>query len=123
MNIEDFRAYCLSKTGAEEGFPFDEQTLVFKVAGKMFALCALEHQPISVNLKSEPEYSIELRERYPDVILPGYHMSKLHWNTILLEANLEMKMYTDLIDRSYRLVRQGLKKSLKQELEDMESDD
>ena len=97
MNIEEFREYCLAKKGVTESFPFDEQTLVFKVMGKMFALSGLEHQPSKANLKCDPEQSIDLREEYDGLITPGFHMSKLHWNTVELEMNLPHKLLLELI--------------------------
>jgi len=115
MNIEEFREYCLAKKYVTESFPFDEQTLVFKVAGKMFALSGLEHQPSKVNLKCNPEKSLELREQYSDVI-EGFHMSKKHWNTISIESNLSNKLITDLIDHSYDLVIKGMPKKKQKEL-------
>ncbi len=116
MNIEEFRNYCLDKKGVTESFPFDEQTLVFKVMGKMFALSGLEHQPAKANLKCDPERSIVLREEYDGLITPGFHMSKLHWNTVELEMNLPHKLLLELIDHSYELVIKGLTKKLKEEL-------
>lgn len=116
MNIEAFRDYCLAKKGVTESFPFDEQTLVFKVMGKMFALSSLEHQPSRANLKCDPERSIELREEYDGLITPGFHMSKLHWNTVELEMNLPHNLLLELIDHSYELVVKGLTKKLKEEL-------
>ncbi len=107
MNIEQFRDYCLSKKYVTESFPFDEQTLVFKVAGKMFALSGLEHHPVAVNLKCDPERSIELRTDF-DAIVPGYHMSKKHWNTITIEGNLPNNFIKELIDHSYNLVVKGM---------------
>ena len=98
MNIEDFRNYCLAKTGSEETFPFDQKTLVFKVMNKMFALTGLEHYASRVNLKCDPERSVELREEYPDDILKGYHMSGLHWNTVIFEGNLDDRFLFELID-------------------------
>ena len=83
MNIESFRAYCLEKKGTTEGFPFDNQTLVFKVLGKMFALTNVEGFE-SVNLKVNPEYGVELRDRYTSV-LEAYHMNKKHWITVVME--------------------------------------
>lgn len=97
MNIEHFGNYCLSKKYVTESFPFDEVTLVFKVANKMFALSGLEHHPATVNLKCDPEKSIELRAQYSDVI-EGFHMSKKHWNTITIEGNLSNKLIEELID-------------------------
>jgi len=115
MNIEQFRNYCLSKKHVTESFPFDEVTLVFKVANKMFALAGLEHHPSTVNLKCDPEKAIELRAQYSDVI-EGFHMSKKHWNTIIIEGNLSNKLIEELIDHSYNLVVNGLTKKLQKEL-------
>lgn len=115
MNIEAFRAFCLAKKGVTEGFPFDGNTLVFKVMGKMFALAALERLPPQVNLKSDPEYALQLREEYDGAIIPGYHMSKVHWNTILLEQ-VPPQLITHLINHSYDLVVSKLTKKLKEEL-------
>ena len=115
MNIEEFRDYCLSKKYVTECFPFDEHTLVFKVANKMFALSGLEHQPATVNLKCNPEKSIELREEYSDII-EGFHMSKKHWNTIIIEGGLSNDFIKKLIDHSYDLVVKGLTKKLQKEL-------
>ncbi|MGB5435406.1 MAG: MmcQ/YjbR family DNA-binding protein [Maribacter sp.] len=112
MNIEEFRAYCLTKKGITEEFPFDEHTLVFKVMGKMFALVALERLPSQVNLKCDPERAIELREEYDGAITPGYHMSKIHWNTIMLEQ-VPPKLICELVDHSYDLVVSKFTKKLK----------
>jgi len=119
MNIEDFRTYCLNKKGVTENFPFDETTLVFKVMGKMFALTRLEQQPAAVNLKCDPEKAVELRETFDGIIIPGYHMNKKHWNTVVFDAQLPQKVLLDLVDHSYDLVVKGLSKKLKQELKDM----
>ncbi|MEZ4858397.1 MAG: MmcQ/YjbR family DNA-binding protein [Flavobacteriaceae bacterium] len=119
MHIEDFRNYCLSKKGVTESFPFDEQTLVFKVMGKMFAICGLERIPSQVNLKCDPERSVELRTQYDGLILPGWHMSKLHWNTVIVESNLPPKLILELIDHSYDLVVSGFTKKLKEELKNL----
>ena len=118
MNIEEFRDYCLTKKGITEEFPFDEHTLVFKVMGKMFALCALERRPAQVNLKCNPERAIELREEYDGVIIPGYHMSKVHWNTLMLEQ-LSPVLTKELIDHSYDLVVSKLTKKLKTTLNEL----
>ena len=119
MHIEDFRNYCLSKKGVTESFPFDEHTLVFKVMGKMFAVCGLERIPSQVNLKCNPERSVELRTTYDGLIIPGWHMSKLHWNTVIIESNLSPKLITELIDHSYDLVVAKLTKKLKEELKNL----
>ena len=119
MNIEQFRDYCLLKKGVSESFPFDEKTLVFKVMGKMFALTGLEYNPAQANLKCDPEWSIELREEYDGLIRPGYHMSKVHWNTVELERNLPNKLVMELIDHSYNLVVKSLTKKLQAELDSL----
>ena len=115
MHIEEFREYCVTKKGVTEEFPFDEVTLVFKVMGKMFALAPLERLPSQVNLKCDPEKAIALREEYDGVIMPGYHMSKVHWNTLYLEQ-LPSKLIRELIDHSYDLVVDKLPKKVKEEL-------
>lgn len=114
MNIEIIREYCLSKKGVTEDFPFDEVTLVFKVGGKMFALTSLEGD-FSINLKCDPEKAIELRETY-SAVLPGYHMSKIHWNTVLIDGTLPPSLIFEWIDHSYNLVFQKLPASLRNQL-------
>ena len=107
MNIEEFRAYCISKKHVSECFPFDEVTLVFKVAGKMFALSGLDSYPAKINLKCDPERAIELREKFSDIIA-GFHMNKKHWNTVTIEGMLANAMICELIDHSYDVVIKGL---------------
>ncbi|HEX2962741.1 MAG TPA: MmcQ/YjbR family DNA-binding protein [Ignavibacteriales bacterium] len=118
MNIESFREYCLKKKGAKEDYPFDEETLVFKVMNKIFALTPLEKIPLSVNLKCDPERAVELRERYESV-LPGYHMNKKYWITVIMDNTIPDRIFKEFIDHSYDLVVQGLKKSDKMTLEAM----
>ncbi len=101
MNIEEYRDYCLSLPGATEGFPFGEDTLVMKVGGKMFSLASLES--FTFNVKCDPEKAIELREKYAEV-LPGYHMNKQHWNTIIPNGLTEERLLKEWIFDSYRLV-------------------
>lgn len=118
MNIQQFYDYCLSKKGVTEHFPFDEDTLVFKVGGKMFALSSLsqwEKGEPSINLKCEPERALELRAQY-DGINPGYHMSKVHWNTVTVNSDVEPKLLKELIDHSYDLVLKSLTKKLQAEI-------
>ncbi len=103
MNIEDIREYCMAKDAVEEGFPFGEDTLVFKVNGKMFLLVSLSSNPLQFNAKCDPERAAELREQY-DCIIPGYHMNKRHWNTIITDNTLTKKQLKELIDHSYELV-------------------
>lgn len=119
MHIEEFRAYCISKKGITEEFPFDEHTLVFKVMGKMFALVGLERIPSQANLKCDPERAIALREEYDGDIIPGYHMSKVHWNTLIL-GNLPPKLIVELVDHSYDLVVSKFTKKLKAEFDALE---
>ncbi|WP_299578522.1 MmcQ/YjbR family DNA-binding protein [uncultured Sunxiuqinia sp.] len=114
MNIEELRDYCLSKPGATEDFPFDETTLVFKVMGKLFALTDLEGD-LSVNLKCTPEKAIELREQH-SCVLPGYHMNKKHWNTVLVDGTVSDQQIREWIDHSYGLVVEKLSKKQQNEL-------
>lgn len=108
MNIEVLREYCLSKKGVTEHFPFDEVTLVFKVGDKMFALTNLDGEP-TVNLKCDPERAIELREQHSSII-PGYHMNKTHWNTVIMDGTISDKLIYELVEHSYNLVFESLPK-------------
>lgn len=108
MNIEELREFCLSLSATDEGFPFDSETLVFKVKGKMFCLTSVDRYK-SINLKCDPEKAIELRELYPDVI-PGYHMSKKHWNTVMMDGTLTDDLIREWIVDSYTLVVKSLPK-------------
>ena len=114
MDIETFRLYCLAKPGASEHLPFDDRTLVFKVGGKMFALCDLEEFN-SVNLKCDPERAVELREQY-DAVTPGYHMNKTHWNTVKVDGDVNGRMLQELIDHSYELIVSSLPKREREKL-------
>lgn len=116
MNIEEFREYCLSKACVTESFPFDENTLVFKVCNKMFALTNLKGE-WSLNLKCDPSRAEELREKYSS-IKPGYHMNKVHWNTVYMDGSLSNKLILELIDHSYDLIVEKLPLKLKQEIEE-----
>lgn len=113
MHTEELRTYCLSKKAVSEGFPFDDTTLVLKVAGKMFALISLEND-LRISLKCDPEKAIELRERYPAVI-PGYHTSKKHWNTISIDNSIPDTEIYAWIDWSYNLVVSGLTRKTRAE--------
>ena len=116
MNPEEFREYCLSKPGTSESFPFDETTLVFKVGAddkhKMFALIGLNRAEF-VNLKCDPERAVELREEFPDGIWAGYHMSKKHWNSVACDDRVPHRLFKELIDHSYELVRDSLPKKVR----------
>ncbi|WP_035668560.1 MmcQ/YjbR family DNA-binding protein [Flavobacterium sp. 83] len=123
MNLVTYYEYCLSKKGVTEHFPFDEDTLVFKVGGKMFALSSLNQwekgQP-AVNLKCDPERAQELRAEY-DAIQPGFHMSKIHWNTIKINTDVSDTLVKELIDYSYDLVFKSLTKKLQNEIIELEN--
>jgi predicted DNA-binding protein (MmcQ/YjbR family) len=116
MDIESLRLYCLAKPATTEGLPFGEDTLVFKVAGKMFALTGLEAIPPSVNLKCDPQRAIELRDRYL-AVAPGYHMNKRHWNTVSMESDVDDDLLRELIDHSYALVTRSLPKKVRENLD------
>jgi predicted DNA-binding protein (MmcQ/YjbR family) len=113
MNIELFREYCLSKKATTESFPFDQDTLVFKVAGKMFTLISLS-EPDNVNLKCDPENAIFLREHY-DCVKPGYHMNKKHWNTVYFDGTVNDALILNWVDDSYNLVVNALPNKIRQE--------
>lgn len=119
MNIEQLRQYCISKKGVTEDFPFDADTLVFKVQGKTFALIGLEKWEAgqkAINLKCDPVYAQELRAHY-EAIYPGYHMSKKHWNTIDLTLDeISPKFLAELIDHSYAMVVKGMPKKVRDSL-------
>jgi len=116
MNIQGFYEYCLSLKGVTEHFPFDEDTLVFKVGNKMFALTSLskwEKGEAAVNLKCNPERAEELREKY-DGIAPGFHMSKVHWNTVAVNSDVPPALLCQLITDSYNLILNSLTKKLRE---------
>jgi predicted DNA-binding protein (MmcQ/YjbR family) len=112
MNIEEFRDYCLYKPGAAESFPFDDETLVFKVNGKIFAILSLSANDPSINLKCDPSLAIELRETYA-CVQPGYHMNKKHWNTIVMDGSANDAFIKKWVDHSYQLVLQKIPKKNK----------
>ena len=114
MNIEQIREYCLSLHGVTEDMPFGDDTLVFRVMNKIFALVNLSGET-SINLKCDPSRAIDLREEHPSII-PGYHMNKQHWNTIIMDGRLKKELITSLIDHSYELVAASLPKAKKEEL-------
>ncbi len=107
MDGVDFREYCLAKPNATEGTPFGETVLVFKVAGKMFALMSLDEVPATANLKCDPDLARELRDRYEQV-RPGYHMNKRHWNTVEIDSGIPGVELRKMIDHSYNLVVHSL---------------
>ncbi|CAM4025009.1 MULTISPECIES: MmcQ/YjbR family DNA-binding protein [Flavobacterium] len=119
MNIQQLYEFCLSKNGVTEHFPFDEDTLVFKVGGKMFCLTSLknwEKGTPSLNLKCNPERALELRANY-EAVKPGYHMSKVHWNTVTFNSDVPNNLMIELINHSYELVYGSLTKKTRMEME------
>jgi predicted DNA-binding protein (MmcQ/YjbR family) len=104
MNIEELRDFVLSLKNVEEGFPFGENTLVFKINKKIFLLVSLSSVPLQLNVKCDPDRAIELREEY-SCILPGYHMNKKHWNTIIVDGTLSKTQLKNFIKDSYDLVQ------------------
>lgn len=109
MDIETLRQYCLAKNAVTEEFPFGNDTLVFKVKGKIFLLAGLDNHPLQFNVKADPDKAIELRDQY-DAIQPGYHMNKKHWNTVIADGSLSYALLKEMIDDSYNLVTQSLPK-------------
>lgn len=114
MTVEEIRDYCLAKKAVTEGFPFNAETLVFKVGGKMFLLIPLESNPPTFSAKAKPEWSAELRAQHPQ-ISGAYHMNKLHWNSVVCDG-LRKELILKLIDHSYELVFQSLPKKIKEQL-------
>ena len=118
MDIETFRNYCLDKKGVTDSLPFDENTLVFKVLSKVFAITSLVQKPMTVNLKCDPERAIELREFHSE-ITPGFHMNKKHWNSVVFESDLPLSLLHELTDNSYNLVISKMTKKEKALLENL----
>ncbi|MFE0135252.1 MmcQ/YjbR family DNA-binding protein [Streptomyces sp. NPDC059037] len=107
MTPQELRTFCLSFNAAVEEFPFNPDTSVFKVLGKMFALCHLDGRPLKVNLKCEPDMAVQLRAAHPEIV-PGWHMNKRHWNTVTVDGELPDQQVRELIEDSYDLVVAGL---------------
>lgn len=116
MHIDEIREYCLSKPGVTEDFPFGEDTLVFRVVDKIFAMLNLSETPSFVNLKCDPERAVELRRQYSSVE-PGYHMNKRHWNSVYLDGAFSSEDLRSWIDHSYELVVKNLKKADRESLQ------
>lgn len=115
MNIETIRNYCLEKPLVEEGMPFGETVVVFKVDGKMFLLLPIDTDGVQFNVKCDPEKALELRAIYP-CVQPGFHMNKIHWNTIYIDGSLPDQLIFDWIDDSYNLVKAGIKIKVKKKV-------
>jgi predicted DNA-binding protein (MmcQ/YjbR family) len=121
MNIEEYRNYCLSKKMVTEGFPFDANTLVYKVCGKIFTITDLELF-ISINLKCDPELAMELRDQF-EAVQPGYHMNKKHWNTVIMDNTVSNKLIYQWINHSYDLVVKSLSKKDQKIYQDNSNDE
>ncbi len=110
MHIEEIRYYCLSKPNVEETLPFGPDVLVYKVNNKIFLLSFMDHHPVQFNVKCAPDRAIDLREEFADAVLPGYHMNKKHWNTVVVNGRLTNKQLHEMIDDSYDLVNKSVKR-------------
>src|SRR3954469_21492818 len=115
MDAAGLRRWCLAQKGAVEEFPFTDEHSVFKVGGKMFAICALGRTPLDVSVKCEPELAVQLRDTY-EAIRPGYHLNKRHWNTITIDGSLPDQLVRDLVQDSYDLVVDALPKRTRAQL-------
>ena len=109
LTVELLREHCRSKPGSQETFPFDMRTLVFKVAGKMYALCGINGDPLELSLKCDPDEAEALRSLYP-AVKPGYHLNKRHWNTVTLDGTVGDELVLEWLDGSYERVVAGLTK-------------
>lgn len=116
MNIETLREYCLGLPHVTEDLPFGPETLVFRIAGKIFLLVSLDSEVLSFNVKCDPGLAAELREKYPRVVVPGFHMNKKHWNTIERAETLPDTLIKEWIDYSYQLVFKSLSKKTRESL-------
>ncbi len=115
MHIEELRDYCISKAAVTEETPFGPDTLVFKLMGKVFLLVGLDQvDELRFNVKCDPEYAIELREKHEHTVIPGYHMNKKHWNTVYANRQLADKELYKLVDHSYALILASLPKALRE---------
>ncbi|MGW3522427.1 MmcQ/YjbR family DNA-binding protein [Streptomyces olivaceus] len=108
MTPAELRAFCLSLNAAAEGFPFNPETSVFKVLGKVFALTRLDGDPLTVSLKCDPDDAVRLRADHPGVVVPGWHLNKRHWNTVTVGGALPDRTVRELVEDSYDLVVAGL---------------
>ncbi|MFT3826263.1 MAG: MmcQ/YjbR family DNA-binding protein [Chitinophagaceae bacterium] len=115
MDIEWLQAYCLAKPAVEETLPFGPDVLVYKVAGKVFLLCPLDTEMMQFNVKCDPDMAVELREQYA-CVLPGYHMNKKHWNTIIVDGSVSVKLLKEWIDNSYELIVDSLPVKIRQQI-------
>jgi len=122
MKLQEIRDYCNSKAETKEDFPFDMETLVFKVVDKMFALTNIKSEELRINLKCDPTRAQLLRKEYK-AIIPGFHMNKTHWNTVIIDGSLKKEFIFELIDHSYELVVKGLPKSKRPKVQHFKNSD
>ncbi len=115
LELEQIREYCLSKNNVTEDMPFGDETLCFRVMEKVFLLTGINAKPLHINLKCDPERALILREEHKS-IMPGYHMNKKHWNTIIIDGSIKNSLIKELIDHSYNLVVQTLPKTLRDKM-------
>ncbi len=115
MSPQALRNWCLARPGAVEEFPFGPETSVFKVAGKIFAISALDSLPLRVSAKCEPELAEQLRATY-SAVKPGYHLNKRHWNTVTLDGSVPDATLLDMLEDSYDLVVAGLPRATRERL-------
>jgi predicted DNA-binding protein (MmcQ/YjbR family) len=116
VTAAQLRKLCVSFPGAYEDFPFGPETSVFKVEKKLFAISALDASPLNVSLKCEPELAVELRGSYPDAVVPGYHLNKRHWNTVLCDGSLPDAMVRDMVEDSYDLIVAAMPAAVRERL-------
>ena len=121
MTLDDWRSYLLSFPAATEDAPFCPEVLTYRLAGKMFALLAWTEEPMRLNLKSEPNHALSLRDTYPEFVTAGYHMNKRHWNTVRLDDALDDERVKSWITDSYDLIYNGLPKTARVQLENTHS--
>jgi predicted DNA-binding protein (MmcQ/YjbR family) len=119
LTLEVIKAYCLAKPGSSAGYPFGEGTLVFKVLDRMYALCSEDERPLRINLKCDPDDALALRAQY-SAIIPGYHMNKKHWNSLIMDGSLQDSLVFELIDHSYQLVISKMSQAKQRKLRSIE---
>jgi predicted DNA-binding protein (MmcQ/YjbR family) len=119
LTLEVIKAYCLAKPGSSAGYPFGEGTLVFKVLDRMYALCSEDERPLRINLKCDPDDALALRAQY-SAIIPGYHMNKKHWNSLITDGSLQDSLVFELIDHSYQLVISKMSQAKQRKLKSIE---
>jgi predicted DNA-binding protein (MmcQ/YjbR family) len=119
LTLEVIKEYCLAKPGSSAGYPFGEGTLVFKVLDRMYALCSEDERPLRINLKCDPDDALALRAQY-SAIIPGYHMNKKHWNSLIMDGSLQDSLVFELIDHSYQLVISKMSQAKQRKLRSIE---